>query len=160
AVHVHGHHHDVHVAGTLAIAQQRALHTVGASHHTQFRSRDGTATVVVGVQTDDHGVATVDTAAEPLDLISVDVGCCHLHGRGQVEDHLALRGWLPYFGHGIADFHREVRLGASEALRRILEYPLGLRRLLRAGQHLPGPIDSNVADTVTAQLEDLLALHH
>ena len=49
AVEVHGHGEDVHVAGALAVAEQRALHAVGAGHHRQFRRGDGAAAVVVGV---------------------------------------------------------------------------------------------------------------
>ncbi len=88
AVHeqVHRQVDDVDVAGALAVAEQRALDTVGAGHHAELGGRHGAAAVVVRVQRDDHGVALLDRAAEPLDHVAVHVGGVALDGRRQVED--------------------------------------------------------------------------
>jgi hypothetical protein len=57
AVEVHGHGDEVHVAGALAVAEQRALDAIGAGQHAQLRRGHGTAAIVVRVQGDDHAVA-------------------------------------------------------------------------------------------------------
>ena len=74
-------------------------------------------------------VALRDVAAEPFDLVGVDVRRRHLDRRRQVEDHLALGRRLPDLVHRVADLDREVELGAGEALRAVLEQPVraGLR---------------------------------
>jgi hypothetical protein len=52
AVQIHGHGHDVHVAGALAIAHERTLDPVGAGHDTHLSSGDRAATIVVRMQGD------------------------------------------------------------------------------------------------------------
>jgi hypothetical protein len=65
--------HQVDVTGALAVAEQAAFDAVGAGHQAQLGGGDAGATVVVGVQADDHAVAAADIAAEPFDLVGVDV---------------------------------------------------------------------------------------
>ena len=160
AVQIHRHYHDVHIACALAVAQQGSLDAVRAGHDGQFGGSHSTATVVVGMQAHDHRVAIVHMPAEPLDLIGIYIGCCHLHSGGQIEDHFVLRRRLPHVCNGIADFHGELRLGTREALGRILECPLGLGRQVGTALHFFRAIHRNRLDAGLVQLEDLLALHH
>ena len=71
---VHGQRHHVDVAGALAVAEQRALHPVGAGQHGQLGGGHRRAPVVVGVEAEDDRVPVRDGAAEPLDDVGVDVG--------------------------------------------------------------------------------------
>src|SRR5690606_37493619 len=64
-VQVQCHGHEIDVAGTLAVAEQAAFDTIRASHQAQLGGGHASATVVVGVQADDHAVTTVDMTAEP-----------------------------------------------------------------------------------------------
>ena len=52
AVHeeIHRKRDDVDVAGAFAVPEERALHPVGAGHHTELGSRDGASAIVVRVQ--------------------------------------------------------------------------------------------------------------
>jgi hypothetical protein len=102
-VEVQRHGHQVDVAGALAVAEQAAFDAVGAGHQAQLGGGDAGATVVVGVQADDHAVAAVDVAAEPFDLVGVDVRRGAFDGGRQVEDHLVLRRRVPDLDHRVAD---------------------------------------------------------
>ena len=72
-VEVQGHGDQIDVAGALAVAKQAAFHAVGAGHQTQFGGSDAGTAIVVGVQADQHAVTTVYVAAEPFDLVGIDV---------------------------------------------------------------------------------------
>ena len=76
---VQRHRHDVHVARALAVAEQRAFDAIRARHDRQFRRRDRRAAIIVRVQADQHAVALPDIAAEPFDLIGIDVRRRHFH---------------------------------------------------------------------------------
>jgi hypothetical protein len=73
-VHVERDRHEIAIAGALAIAEQAALDPVGARHQPQLGRRDAGAAVVVRVERDHHAVAVGDIAAEPFDLVGIDVG--------------------------------------------------------------------------------------
>ncbi|MNF73300.1 hypothetical protein D3C84_552970 [compost metagenome] len=91
----------------------------------------------MGVQADQHAVAAADVAAEPLDLVGIDVRRGHFHGGRQVEDRLVVRGRLPDVEYRVANLHGEFQFGGGENLRRILEGPLGL--WLPGGEVLDDP---------------------
>jgi hypothetical protein len=110
----------VHVAGALAVAEERALDPIRARHHPQLGGGHRGAPVIVGVERQDDALALPDMAQEPLDLVGVDIGSRHLHGGGEIEDHPPVRRGLPHVHHRLADLHREVELGAGEALGRVL----------------------------------------
>ena len=82
--------------GPLAVAEQRALHPVGAGQDGQFGGGHRRAPVVVGVQAEGRTTPVARGAAEPLDDVGVDIGGVHLDGGGQVEDERALPavGWM------------------------------------------------------------------
>jgi hypothetical protein len=111
--------HDVHVAGALTVAKERSLHAVGARQHTEFGGRDPRAAVVVRVQRQDHAVATVHVAQEPLNRVGVQIGRIHLDGGGQIENQRSLGRRIDYFDHRITDLERVLQLGARETLRRV-----------------------------------------
>ncbi len=90
----------------------------------------------MGVHADQHAVAPVHVAAEPLDLVGVVVRRGALDGGGQVEDQRVRRSWLEHLDHRVAHLDGEVDLGAAEHFRRVLEAPLGVRRC--GGQTLDG----------------------
>ena len=75
---------QVDVAGALAVAEQRALDAVGAGHDAELGGGHAGAAVVVRMQAEDHRLAVLDGAVEPLDLVGIDVGRGHLHGGRQV----------------------------------------------------------------------------
>ena len=66
------------------------------------------------VQADDNAVALVKIVVHVFDLISIHVGCCRFNRRRQVINNFALWRWLPYLGHGVADFECKVRLRSAK----------------------------------------------
>src|SRR5690554_9279 len=158
-IQVHGHGYQVHVAGTLTVAHQGAFHPVRACHHAQFRGRHRTAPVVMGVQADADVLTVANVLANPLDLIGEHVRSRHLHRGWQVDNHrLALVG-APNVGYGVNHFCGKVQFGASEALRRILEGPDGLRVTSRDFLHQGSAIDGDLAYAVAVQAKHLLPLN-
>jgi len=56
--------HDVHVAGALSVAKERALDSVGAGEDAQFSSGDAGATVVVRMQGEHNAVTAIHVTKE------------------------------------------------------------------------------------------------
>ncbi len=150
--------HDADVAGALAVAEQRALDAVGAGHQRELRRGDAGAAVVVRVHRDDQALAVGHVAAEPLDLIGVDVGGRHLDRRGQVEDHRPLGRRLPDRHHRFAGALRERQLGTGEALGRVLEADVGAAHLVGALANAARAALGDPDDAVFVQAEDDSAL--
>ena len=109
--------HDVQVAGTFAIAEDRAFDPVGAGQQAQLRGRDPGAAVVMGVQTDDEGIAVSDVPANPFDLVGINVRHRDFDGVGQVQDHFPLRRRFPDLHDRFGDFLCELDFGGAEAFR-------------------------------------------
>ena len=124
--------HQADIAGALAVAEETALDALRTRHQPQLRGGDAAAAVVVRMQRQHDRIAARQVPRHPLDLVGVDVGRGHFHGRRQVDDHPVVRRGQPDVVHRIADFDREVELGAGEALRRILVDPVRLRLCRRA----------------------------
>ena len=136
---------DVHVAGAFAVAEQGAFHPLAAGQQAQLGGRHPGAAVVVGVQAEDDAVAALHAAQEPLDLVGVHVGGGQLDRCRQVDDHAPVRAGIPGLDHRVANFHREVQLGAGEALRRVFVENLG-GGLLGQLPHQPGAVHRDAAD--------------
>ena len=152
---VHAQRHQVDVAGALAVAEQAALDAVGAGHQRQLGRGDRGAAVVVRVQRDGDVLAAGQVAAEPLDLVGVDVGRRHLDGGRQVEDDLAARAGLPHVEDRLADLEGELQLGAGEDLRGVLVAELGVaQQLLGVLHHHLGAADGDGAALVLVDAED------
>ena len=64
---------------TFTIAQHGTFNAVGPGHEAELRGSNTSAAVIVGVQADDHMFTTVHMTAEPLDLVSIDIGSRHLY---------------------------------------------------------------------------------
>ena len=157
---VHAERDEVDVAGALAVAEQAALDAVGAGQVAELGRGDAGAAVVVRVQRDDDRLAPVEVADHPLDRVGVDVGRGHLHRRGQVDDHLAVRRRVDDLDDLVADPHREVELGAGVGLRRVLvvDVRLGDGLLELAAQ--AGALERDVDDAVLVEAEDDAPLQH
>ena len=80
AVHVHRHSEDVHITGALTITKKRALNTIGAGKQGELRSRYSATSVVMGMNRNQHGIASFNVLAKPLNLVRVDIRRTHLHG--------------------------------------------------------------------------------
>ena len=155
---VHRQVHDVDVARTLPIAEQRSLDAIGARHHAELGRGDTAPAVVVRMEAEADAVTVLDVAVEPLDHVAIDVRRVALDRRGQVEHDLAIDRRLDDIHHGFADLDREVGLGASEALGRVLVAHRGRRhRVLELATQLRG-VHRDVDNALLVEAEHDAAL--
>src|SRR5690606_29172847 len=70
---VHCHDHNIHITGTLTITKQGTLNTIGTSKHAKLSSSYGTATVIVGMQTDGDMLTFGKMTTEIFNLVSKDI---------------------------------------------------------------------------------------
>ena len=125
-VHIQAHGDDIHIAGALAVAKERALHALGACQQRQLAGGNAAAAVVVRMNADDRRITVLQMADKVFDLVGIGVGCAHLNGVRQVEDHRVFLGRAELFDHAVADGNGVVRLGAAEALGRIFKTDVGV----------------------------------
>ena len=158
-VEIHRHGHDVHVAGALAIAQQRAFHPVRTRHHAELGGGDRAAPVIVGVQGDDQRVTIFNLITEPLDLICIDIRRAHFNRSGQVDDDRPIRGRRQHLVHRIADRYGEIHLRAGKALGTVLKHPLCFRARVCGLFNQARTIDGNIANAISIETENVFPLH-
>ena len=109
---------------------------------------------------DDGAVPSGDLAAEILQHVGKLVGHAVLHGGGQVQDDLALRGGVEVVQHRLADLHGIVHFGAHEGLGGILKAQVhalvdeGLAHLIDQ----VGGVGGDLGDAVGVHVEHHLAL--
>ncbi|MCY1409165.1 hypothetical protein D9M71_245040 [compost metagenome] len=108
----------------------------------------------MGVQADDHAVTARHIAAEPFDLVGVDVRRRDFDGGRQVEDDLVLGGRVPDVDHRVADFLGELQFGGAEGFRRVLEGPLGFRLLSGVFDEQLGSVHGDLFHAVLVLVED------
>ena len=156
--HVQPQRDDIDIAGPLAIAEQRAFHPVRAGHQAKLGRGHGAAAVVMRVKRQDHRLALAEIAVHPFDLVGIDVRRRHLHRRRKIDDGGVGGGRLPDIHHRLADLERVIKLGAGEALRRILQAQI-VRPTFRdaVGHHLRA-VDGDLLDPVAVGLEHHPAL--
>ena len=159
AVQIHRHDHDIHIAGAFSIAEQSAFDPLGAGHDAEFSGGHGAAAVIVRMQADDDGIAAGDMAAEPFDLIRVNIGRRHFNRGRKIDDCGTFGSRLPHIDDPVAHLHGEIDFGAGKALGRVLECPLGLGRAFGAAPHFPGAGHGDIDDARLVGLENLFALH-
>ena len=152
--HVEREGHHVHVAGALAVPEQGALDPLRPGHEGELGGGDPGPPIVVRVEAQDDALAVADVAAEPLDLVGVDVGGRHLDGGRQVDDHPPGRGRLADVHHRLADLDRVVELRPGEALGGVLVDPVRLRAGLGQLADEPCPAHRDLGDTVPVEPED------
>ena len=121
---VHGYIHDVCVAGSFAVAEQCAFHTVSPCQYSQLGCCYGCAAVVVCMQADVNAVSVFQVFTAVFNLVGVDIGCRHFYGRGQIDDCLVVGCGLPDIQNRIADFYGKGHFCACEAFGRIFKEKL------------------------------------
>ena len=127
-------------------------------HHAELGGSHRAAAVVVRVQGDDHRVALLDRAAEPLDHVAVDVGGVTLDGGRQVEHDRVVGRRLDDVHHRLAHLDGELGFGEREALGGVLVADLGVAgSVLELAAQL-GAVDGDVDDARLVEAEHDLAL--
>ena len=159
AVQIHGQSHSIHIASTLTVAEQAALHALSTGQNGHFGAGNTGAAVVVGMGGDDHAVTVLEVLVAVLDLVGVDMGHTHFDCNGQVDDHGAVRGGLHDVQHCVADLHSIVHLGAGKALGAVLKQEVALVLLTQLFDQLCA-VGGDLLDLFPALVEHLLALGH
>ena len=124
-VEVEGDSDHVKITSAFTVSKQGALDAVGAGEQAQFRGGHAGRAVIVSVEADDEGVAMFDVAADPFDLVGIDIGGRDLDGIRQVQNHLPFGGRFPYVHHGFGDLFGELDFGGAEAFGRVLKHDFG-----------------------------------
>ena len=89
----------------------------------------------------------------PLDGVGIDVGRGHLDGGGEIDDRLAIRGWLPHVEDGVADLDGVLELGACEGLGGVLEVDLGTPEVLGVLAAQLSAVGRDVLDAIAIEAE-------
>ena len=156
---VHSYRDNIHIAGSLAVSEQRAFHAVRARKDAELRVRDAAPAVVVGVETEHYAVSVFHILIQILDLGGKNVRHSCLYRCGNVDDSLPLGRRLPYVQHRVADFERVLHFRAVEALRAVLEHKVAVRLICQFLKELRA-VDCEFLDLLLVLFKDLLALGH
>ena len=125
-VHTVTHHikcngYQIHITGTLAIAEQSTFHTVCSGQYAELRIADTAASVIVRMYAEYYIFTIFQMLVHIFYLTRKYMGHCHLYGGGQIDDCLAVSSGLPYIQYCIADFQCIIHLGLGKALRAVLK---------------------------------------
>ena len=125
-VHTVTHHikcngYQIHITGTLAIAEQSTFHTVCSGQYAELRIADTAASVIVRMYAEYYIFTIFQMLVHIFYLTRKYMGHCHLYGGGQIDDCLTVSSGLPYLQYRIADFQRIIHLGLGKALRAVLK---------------------------------------
>ena len=87
AVHTVTHHikcngYQIHITGTLAIAEQSTFHTVCSGQYAELRITDATAPVIVRMYAEYYIVTIFQMLVHIFYLTGKYMGHCHLYGGG------------------------------------------------------------------------------
>ena len=127
--HVHGKSYYIHVAGALSVAEQRALHPVGARKYAHLGGGDGTAAVVVGMERKHYAIPVLHKFVEVFHLLRIHMRHGIFYGGGQVYHCAPLRRGLPDIEHGVDHLQGVLRLGTRERFGGIFKAVVGARLL-------------------------------
>ena len=87
---------NIDVTGTLSVAEQRSLDTFRPGHKRQLCRCNAGSPVIMGVYAQDNAVAVFEVLIHPLNLIGIDIRCCHLNRSRKIDNHLFLRSRSPF----------------------------------------------------------------
>ena len=73
ADHVHAKRNDIHIAGPLTVAKQRAFNSVSSCHHTKLSRRNASASIIMRMQGQHNTIALREIAMHPFDLIGINI---------------------------------------------------------------------------------------
>ena len=121
AYHVHCHRDDIHIAGSLSVAEQGSFDSVCTCQHTQLRIGDTASSVVVGMHAEHHIFPVFQVLVEIFHLGSEDMRHCNLDRSGNIDNRFILFYGLPHIQHRIAHIQRIVHFCSREALRAVFK---------------------------------------
>jgi hypothetical protein len=116
--------------------------------------------IIVRVKTNDNRISVLNVAAEPFDLVRIDVRCRYFNRGRKIEDNWPLDSRLPHTRDSITNLNSKIDFGAGKALRRILEGPLCFRSKLRTAFNFLRTSHGDLYDTCLVCLEDFFSLHY
>ena len=102
--------YQIHITGTLAIAEQSTFHTVCSGQYAELRIADAAASIVMGMYAEYYIFTIFQMLVHIFYLTGKYMGHCHLYGGRQIDDCLAVSSGLPYVKYRIADFQCIIHL--------------------------------------------------
>src|SRR5258708_194619 len=107
-IHIERYSNYIHAARTLAVTEECALYAIRTGQQAQFSAGDSRAAIIVRVQADDSCFAIAQVAAEPFDLVCMNIRRRDFNGDRKVQDDLVLGSWLPHVNNSFADLKGEI----------------------------------------------------
>ena len=95
----------------------------------------------------------------PLDLVCVNIRCCHFDRCRQIEDDLVVVRVIPCFLYRATDIQCEFHFCSGKALRRIFQCDVALTVFHPLFYHI-GSIDRDLLDRLFVHMEHHVALKH
>ena len=105
---IHGHGNHIAITCSLAVTKQRSFYPLSACHQAQFRGGNTRAPIIMGMQANDGLFSIRQLTNKIFELIGVDVGRRHFHGRRQIQDDFFVWRGRPHIHYRCADVHCEV----------------------------------------------------
>ena len=121
AHHIQCNGYQIHITGTLTIAEQSTFHTICSGQYAELRIADTAASVVMGMYAKYYIITIFQMLVHIFYLTRKYVRHCYLYGGGQIDDSLAVSGGFPYLQYRIADFQRIIHLCLGKTLRTVLK---------------------------------------
>ena len=120
-IHIHGNSNNIHITGTLTVSKQSSFYTVSSSQKSHLRIGYPTASVVMGMQGNQHVFSIFQVFADIFDLLCIDMRHGMLYRYRQINDGFSVGCRFPYIQNCIADFQCVFRLSSGETLRAVLK---------------------------------------
>ena len=113
-LHIQSQHRNIQIAGAFAMTEDRAFDTGRSGEQCQLGRGDGTALIVMGMQTDAGFRQIGIFPAEEFDHVGILVRGTAFHRGGQIQNKGIRRGGPPFFLDGTADINDEIQIAVGE----------------------------------------------
>ena len=110
------------------------------------------------VQGNDDVVAVIDVSTHPLDAVGINIGRRHFDGRWQVDNDVALCGWLEDLEYLVAHVDGEFKFGARVGLRAVFVVNVCAGEFTFERFTETSGVDCDVDDALLIRLEHHVAL--
>ena len=109
--------------------------------------------------TQDNIISVLEMFIHPLDLVCVNLRCCHFNRCRQIEDDLIVIRVIPCLLYRVADIQCEFHFCSGKALRRIFQCDIALTVFHPLFYHI-GSIDRDLLDRLFVHMKHHITLKH
>ena len=121
AHHIQCNGYQIHITGTLTVAEQSTFHTVCSGQYAELRITDAAASVIVRMYAEYYIFTIFQMLMHIFYLTRKYMRHCYLYSGRQIDDSFAVSGGFPYIQYRVADFQCIIYFCLRKTLRTILE---------------------------------------